>query len=294
MNQCANCGASLAPDAKFCQRCGTPVAAPPVPPEAPAVPPPVAAPAAAPKPGARPIGPGVSYTPVQPQKRSTWWIIPLVIVGIVVIAWLLLAGLPFGRDENRVVATQETETIAEGTATAGEPMNSGTLIEVPGDEPMTTETTAPPMATDTTGSLTVPAPVPPPAPAPTATQPPAPAPTQTQPPPPVQPQPQPRPQPRPVTPPPASPAPAPAPSSEISESEAAATLSSYVRSNNPYDTRGDCLQVRSQGYRNAGYTFSVWDACVSGGGSRMLGRWRVDSKTREVFRQSDDGRYLRP
>jgi hypothetical protein len=326
MATCVKCGASLAPDAKFCQRCGTPAPAPPaveppvlpppvVPASSAAAPPPPPAEPAAPRPGARPIGPGVSYTPVTAQKRSTWWIVPLVVVGLVVIAWLLLAGLPFGgREENRV-ETPPTETIAEGTAEPGEPMNSGTLIEVPGDEPLTTETTAPPMQTDTTGSIGLPPT------ATTATQAPAPPATQTQPPPRVveeplrtppatQPRPQPpaaqprppvtrpRPQPpaqqpRPVTTPP-PPVQREAPGSEISESEAAGTLSGFIRSNNSYDVSRDCLQIRSHGYRNVGYTFSVWDACVSGGGSRMLGRWRVDSKTREVFRQRDDGRYLRP
>lgn len=343
---CTNCGASLAPDAKFCQRCGTPAAAvPPVDatPEAPVIPPPTpvpppppvaaAPPAEVPRPAAAPtpvptataapgpkIGPGVSYTPIQPTKRSTWWIVPLVIVGIVIVAWLLLAGLPFGGDEEvRAVDTRATETIAEGTATAqNDPMNSGTLIEVPGDEPLTTETTAPPMQTDTTGSIGLPTPTPPatatqapPAAQPPVTQTQRPPVTQTQPPPRTTPTPVPRPnppviqprpqppqqprqQPRPITPPPPAPRPAPVQTGEISESEAAGTLSSFVRSNNPYDTRSDCLQIRSHGYRNVGYTFSVWDACVEGGGSQMLGRWRVDSKTREVFRQRGDGRFLRP
>jgi hypothetical protein len=60
------------------------------------------------------------------------------------------------------------------------------------------------------------------------------------------------------------------------------------------DVRDECLAVRGGGYRNVGYAFSVWDSCPGGGGSRMLGRWRVDAKTREVFRQQNDGRYLKP
>jgi hypothetical protein len=98
------------------------------------------------------------------------------------------------------------------------------------------------------------------------------------------------PQPRPpaeTTPPPAQPA------KEISDAEAAATLRP-VAAGFYDDVSSSCLEIRSHGYRNVGYTFSVWDACVQGGGSRMLGRWRVDSKTREVFRQREDGRYLRP
>jgi hypothetical protein len=95
---------------------------------------------------------------------------------------------------------------------------------------------------------------------------------------------------------PTPPAPAtPEPGGEISESEAGSTLRRYINSSNYYDgVSGDCLSIRGHGYSNVGYTFSVWDGCVSGGGSRMLGRWRVDSKTREVFRQREDGRFLRP
>jgi hypothetical protein len=80
-------------------------------------------------------------------------------------------------------------------------------------------------------------------------------------------------------------------SQEISEAEATTVLRRHLASSNPYDLSTNCMQIRSAGYRNVGYTFSVWDACVEGGGTRMLGRWRVDAKTREVFRQGDDGRY---
>jgi hypothetical protein len=215
---------------------------------------------------------------VAPAKRSTWWIVPLVIVGLVLVAWLLLAGLPFGRDR-RVVATATTETIAEGTASP-QPEPTGTLVEVGQDDeiPLETETAPPAVVTQTTPPVTqteapAPAPVvveerrPPVTPAPVR-QPPAPRP---------------------------QPAPQPAPArAELSEDEAASVLRGHLGSNNPYDVSADCLQVRGAGYRNVGYGFSVWDACVSGGGSRMLGRWRVDAKTREVFRQRDDGRYLRP
>lgn len=49
-NYCANCGAPLAPDARFCDACGSPAAATPPPPPAmrqapPPAPPPIAAPA---------------------------------------------------------------------------------------------------------------------------------------------------------------------------------------------------------------------------------------------------------
>lgn len=236
---------------------------------------------------------------------------PLVIVALVLVAWLLLAGLPFGRDKKEVVAKPATETIAEGTTTAPSAA-SGTIVEVGGDDtdsmepPFATETAAPPpLATQTVPPVvTQTQPVQEPRQQPQPRQQPTPQPRQ-------QPVPQPRQQPAPVivdnrpAPRPSPPVtrppvqqprqtPAPQPAGEISEGEAAGVLRGHLASNNPYDVAGNCLQVRSGGYRNVGYGFSVWDTCVGGGGSRMLGRWRVDSKTREVFRQRDDGRYLRP
>src|SRR5690349_24911889 len=106
MNRCVNCGEPLAPGAQFCSKCGTPVAAPPqvvtTPPAAPPSRPPIAATTS-------------TTSTAAPPKRSTWWIVPAVIVGLVLLAWLLLVGLPFGGDKKEVVATATTETIAEGT-----------------------------------------------------------------------------------------------------------------------------------------------------------------------------------
>ena len=290
-----------------------------------APPPPVIPPPAAPRPTAAPatpVAPAATVPPassyrgtadrpaaeIQPAKRSTWWIVPAVIVGLVLIAWLLLAGLPFGRDEETRVSqnTATTDTIAEGTTTAPNEPITGTVIEVPGVDqpPATTETTPPPLDTGAAPTTTVMPPVQTneprviEEPVRTATQ--APPPQRT--PPPVRTTPPPvRTVPAPVRTPPAAPppatrpAPAPARTGEISDAEGAATLRSYINSNSYYEgVSGDCVQVRSQGYSNVGYTYSVWDGCVSGGGSRMLGRWRVDSKTREVFRQQGDGRFLRP
>nr|MDQ3280298.1 hypothetical protein [Acidobacteriota bacterium] len=294
------------------------IAAPPPPPVTP--PPAAPRPAPAPAPVPPPVSRPVAATPVAAAaggKRSTWWIVPLVIVAIVVLAWLLLAGLPFGgRGEDREVrsSTVATETIAEGTTT-NPPAQSGTVINLPGedmpandtiaaantpnvDTTATTNIGAPPPATNTTPppATTTPAPATRPAPAPTPAAPPVRTTT-----PPPQPRvlprtPTPTPAPVRVSPPPAPPPPArtePVQTGEISEGEAAGTLRGYAGAFYR-DVSGSCLQIRSHGYKNVGYTFSVWDACVEGGGSRMLGRWRVDSKTREVFRQREDGRYLRP
>ncbi len=105
---------------------------------------------------------------------------------------------------------------------------------------------------------------------------------------------QPAPQPRPTTPPPARVVPRAAPSEEISGEEAVAAVRSYVRSTRYYPVASECIRVENRGYRNVGYTLEVWHSCAGGGASRLLGRWRIDSKTREIFRQRDDGRYLRP
>lgn len=98
--------------------------------------------------------------------------------------------------------------------------------------------------------------------------------------------------PPPTTRPAARPTPAPArpPSTEITGPQAESTLRGYLTSRKYYDTGPDCVSLSTREYRNAGYTIDVHDSC----NSRLLGRWRVDSKTREVFRQREDGRYLRP
>jgi zinc-ribbon domain len=289
---CRKCGTELPPDAQFCSKCGTSTVL-----GAPTVPPPSSSSTpGVPRPAARPVQ---SAQPV-PGRSSRWWIGPAIVVGLVVLAWLFIAGMPFGRDEPtpRAVAPQ-TDTIAE----AEPPPTTGTLIEVPPGatddsfEIATTTTQAPPVVTATT---------PPPV---TATQPP-PVVTATQPPPvqrpPVQRPPvvaqQPRPvpqqpqtqQPRPDTAPPVRVIPRPTRAAEITGEEATETLRSYVRGSRYYQVAGECIRVENRGYRNVGYNMEVWHSCPGGGTSRLLGRWRVDSKTREVFVQRDDGRYLRP
>jgi hypothetical protein len=91
-------------------------------------------------------------------------------------------------------------------------------------------------------------------------------------------------------PPPPIASPPPAAPVEISESEAVSTLRGYVTSRRFYDVGPECIGITSAGYQNAGYTLEVTDTCDA----QALGRWRVDAKTGEVFRQREDGRYLRP
>lgn len=150
------------------------------------------------------------------------WIVPLVIVAVAGLAWLLLAGLPFGEGDRPPAARPEPETIAEGTVSR----ETATLVDVPEAEP-------------------------------SPSSPPSPPPRR----------------------------------SEIGEPEAIATLRGFLTAREFYKVPADCVTIASRGYRNAGYTLDVVDSCAS---SRLLGRWRVDSKTREIFRQREDGRYLRP
>ena len=84
----------------------------------------------------------------------------------------------------------------------------------------------------------------------------------------------------------------PARAAQISESDAIARLKSFVISKGSYDVPGDCIDVRSLGYKNVGYTLNVVDLC--GPDPRSLGYWRVDALTREVFREGSDGHYRRP
>lgn len=240
MSQCVKCRSALPDDAAFCPRCGHRVAV------------------------------ATAEVPAKAKHRAPWWIVPAVIVGIVAIAWLVLAGLPFGGDDRReITTTRATETIAEGTSSR----DAGTVLDVPAqgmdDEPdvPTTTTIAPPTATaipPMTSTITPPPPT-----------------TTTIAPPPVR-----------IEPPPA--APPPSSSRTITDQEAANELRGYITSRNYYGVASECVRLQSRGYRNEGYAFEVWHSCAGGGTSRLLGRWRVDARTREVFRQNDDGRYMRP
>lgn len=321
MKACTKCGAVLPDEAAFCSRCGTAVAAEGASTTPSATARPASANAPPPSATARPSGddaplhppggPVPKYRPAasaeKPRRGAPWWIVPAVIVGIIAVAWFVLAGMPFGGDRNEGLQPQpETVTIAEGVPQP----DPGTVIDAPGNVNPEGEDTTGRIATTTTiapPTATIVPVQPPPAPPPAATQtlpppmtssPPRPEPPAAQPPPAA------------TTPPPSTtrPAPAPAPArpaqpppqeperedERISQSEAASILRSYVTSRNVYGVASECVQVNSRGYLNAGYTFEVWHSCTGGGRSRLLGRWRVDAKNGDVFRQRSDGRYLRP
>jgi predicted nucleic acid-binding Zn ribbon protein len=82
----------------------------------------------------------------------------------------------------------------------------------------------------------------------------------------------------------------PAPAREISADEAVNILRGFVTSRDYYRIGTACTSVRNAGYKNVGYTLEVHDTC----NDRLLGLWRVDARTREIFRQREDGRYLHP
>ena len=153
------------------------------------------------------------------------------------LAWLILAGLPFGGSD-RGPEPARVETIAEGTVAPSSPRETGTILDVEGEKPVET---------------------------------------------PIQ---------RPVER-PRAPEPDPQPSM-LNDEQASAALREYVTSRDYYDVEDDCVRIESRGFRNRGFDYEVWHSCERGGGSRLLGRWRVDALTREVFRQYGDGRYLRP
>ena len=268
MNYCANCAAPLPPSADFCPKCGKSLRMPVAPPVAdgePVAPPPVHTTTTT-NPAAKPV------------RRTPWWVVPLVIVGLVIVAFLVLMGLPFGgRDADRPASTAtKTETIAEAEPVpAAAPRQTGTLIDVteePPPEVVGRTQTAPPARSAPVQRQPRVVTQPPPART---------VPVKTAPPPVTgAPEPQPRVK---------SPAPA-QETAEIGVSDAMATLRSFTTSRDYYGVGADCIGVSSLGYQNTGYTLEVRDSCAS----RTLGRWRVDAKTREIFRQREDGRYLRP
>lgn len=258
MATCPSCGAHPPEGAKFCPRCGDKVAPAAVPPH----------PAAATAPPVRPARP----------QRNLWWVAPAIVVALVLIAWIALAFLPLDKEEEGFIAEANTETIAEGSA----PAESGTLIEIPGSQ---TTTQPPVILEDPTATIGLPVPTATavqPVPAPVPTAPPV-NPPLTETPPPMTstpPEPKPRSEPRPRE----REDPEPAPRrSELTEGQAAAALRAHlVRTNRYEDVPDRCLEIRGIGRDGDGYGFRVWDTCVRGGGSRLLGRFRIDATTGEA------------
>lgn len=329
---CPQCGAAVIPGGKFCPNCGTALSAasmvdspaeaadagPAAAPTRAAVPAPIPIPVSADS----DVGPTAAGRTQKVEKRGKkrGWLIGLVIIlALGFLTWALLAGLPFGRDEDVEVSARSVDVVEEQQQSpppaAQPPMIIGetaTVVELPAN--MAPEAGG---LLNTPGTTTVQG-------GPTATPPPATPPPGTAPPmtaPPTAPGSPPRPQPSVSTPPPARAPEPPRPvppdprttstaraaqeaksseearnssserpgSGEISGRTAVGLLDAYLGENNPYDVDLRCLSISNAGYRNVGYTLTVRDSCEG----KRLGQWRVDSKTREIFRQRD-GRFVRP
>lgn len=213
------------------------------------------------------------------MSRSAWGIgVPIAIVALGLVIWALLAGMPFGgdRSEGPRRDAPAMETVGEGTA----PEGSSSRELLPPDDEQAVD--APAATTATSSRATTPAAAPAaraprsvPIPPPSATREPVRESSEA-----------------------AAPRREPAareqreqqPQGEITQPQAEATLRGYIASRAELGVSGDCLAVSPVEYKNRGYTMSAADRCDE----KALGRWRVDSVTREVFRQQSDGRFLRP
>lgn len=77
---------------------------------------------------------------------------------------------------------------------------------------------------------------------------------------------------------------------KLGEEEAVSKLRAFVASYEKIAV--ECVSIRSNGLRNAGYTMDATNQCAAT--PYPVGRWRVDALNGDVFRQSADGRFLRP
>lgn len=288
MRHCIRCGTELAADARYCPSCG---AANAIVTERPVA---TTAATRTVRP-VTPVPPRVEPAAAAPAKAggAPWWIVPIVIVGLIIAAWVFTSRRPEGAEDGGTRVAQQQP----GPASAAPP-DTGTIAPAVAQQPPAYSTiapvapavTAPMVPTSTTAQV----PAPQPQVAPPAA--PKPAPVRT-----AQAKPAPRAAEQPMT----SAADRPIPQkdegrddaedeSQISESEAVGIARSYVVSRGVYHVAPDCISVSSQGLVNVGYTVDVWDTCEGGGGSRRLGQWRVDAKTGEIFRRDDSGRYREP
>lgn len=82
---------------------------------------------------------------------------------------------------------------------------------------------------------------------------------------------------------------------QITEEQAIHQLTTWIKSNRYYDFPLDCLRTKSLGHKNAGYTFElVAEGCLGNSPEGVVGRWRVDAKTAEIYVQNGAGKYVSP
>lgn len=293
---CSKCAAPLPDSAQFCPNCAAPVAkleaAPPdekapFPLEEPDIdkiptaPHPVVVAPLPPSIPAPPLRQSASIpssaAPARAGRGKVWIAIPIVTVLLILALLAILSGMPFGKKEGpvteRKISTVKESEAPPPTGTGGEIRTEQSSEQ--GDAQFTI------LEPNVEGGVVAATPAPQPAsqPAPQSSQPPG--------------QPVPAPVIREAGPPPSNVPAAPRDEpgqEEISDEEAVATLQGFLDARNFYDIDDSCLSVRSLGYQNAGYTLEATDRCEG----RSLGRWRVDSKTRELYRQRSDGKYRRP
>lgn len=294
---CSKCATPLPDSAQFCPNCAAPVAkleAGPADDEAPfpleepdidkipTAPHPVLVtsppPAAAAAPERQSPTVRSSATPVKSGRGKMWIAIPIVIVLLILVLLAILSGMPFGKKDGPV-AERKSSQVKKSEA----PPLSGTVREIqtePSSEQGDAQFTI--LEPNVEGGI-VPAAAPstkpssrPATPSTRPTGQPVPAPVSRE-------------ESSVPTNVPATPRVEPG-EDEISDEEAVATLQGFLDARNFYEIDDSCLSVRSLGYQNAGYTLEATDRCEG----RSLGRWRVDSKTRELYRQRADGKYRRP
>lgn len=68
-----------------------------------------------------------------------------------------------------------------------------------------------------------------------------------------------------------------------------------MKSHRYYDFPPDCLRAKSLGYKNSGYTIKLAaEGCAGNTPEGVVGRWRVDAKTGEIYVQNRSGKYVSP
>jgi eukaryotic-like serine/threonine-protein kinase len=82
----------------------------------------------------------------------------------------------------------------------------------------------------------------------------------------------------------------------MTASEATHTLLTRVRRLDYYDARPDCLRAGAVQYRNEGYSVEIRTrSCPDGPPpNTLLGSWRVDAYSGEIFVRNERGRYVDP
>lgn len=82
-------------------------------------------------------------------------------------------------------------------------------------------------------------------------------------------------------------------SPRIDETEAQTLLTRWVGDNRYYPVRSDCLQTKATALKNMGYSTELWSKGCDAP-EKLLGRWRVDGNTGELYVMNDAGKYAAP